>query len=156
MGPILNSPFGSPKPTSDIETFYKNWSSTGQAQENIASFSDFFFNTNDYSRVYEAVQQMSNYILMYYFFIQKDQNSVLPRIVLQNSPGYYQQTNCLYTFFRDSFARGMANPIIKNICDQNLSQFIDIEDKRRYVFHIYFIFLPTKAISPIISAISKC
>lgn len=135
----VNAPFGSTKPITDMETFYTNWSSTDTALENATLFAGFFQtegnqNINiDFQVAYTAAQEMSNYILKYYFFFQRNENSVLPKLVSQTTKGYYPQTDSLYTFFRNVEVRGIANPIIQNICNANLSQFTQTGDKRRFV-----------------------
>lgn len=123
----------------DMETFYTNWSSTENALENASLFRSFFQTEGstrinvDFAHAYDASKEMSSYILKYYFFFQRDENSVLPKLVSQNTKGYYPQTDALYTFFRDPFVRGIANPILQNICNTNLAQFSAVADKRRFV-----------------------
>ena len=148
LGILLNQILGvnaafsasSTKPVvTDMETFYNNWSSTEDALENATLFVGFFqtegktnINVN-FQQAYAAAQEMSNYILKYYFFFQRDENSVLPKLVSQTTKGYYPQTDSLYTFFRNVEVRGIANPLIQNICNANLSQFTQVADKRRFV-----------------------
>ncbi len=137
----VNAAFGSTTttPITDMETFYTNWNSTEDALENATLFIPFFQTEGSnkvnisFQEAYAASQEMSNYILKYYFFFQRDENSVLPKLVSQTTKGYYQQTDSLYTFFRDVEVRGIANPIIQNICNADLSQFTEVADKRRFV-----------------------
>lgn len=135
----INNMLGVNDPTVDFATidtqlFYNNWSSKDQAlayasQINAALFSG----TANIGQAWALLQNMSGFMIQFYFFVKRDINSVLPKIVGYSKPGYYQQTNNFYTFFRSNLVRGAGNVTINSMCQQLVSFVDGDENKRTYI-----------------------
>lgn len=118
----------------DPELLYANWEDKNNYVEYALEIQNFLgSDTPNIDQPYAELQLMSAFLIQYYFFVKRNVNSVLPRLVGPNETGYYVQTTNLYLFFRDNRARGIGNLTISSMCEQNYSFVDGDESKRIYI-----------------------
>jgi len=140
---FLNTVLGIPsvdqsgKAMINIDTFYQNWSDVSTARDYGDTLNSIFFadvaSGDVFSIRYSLLQELSAFLIQYYFFIQKSENDPLPKIVNPGKTGYYQQTDCFYSFFSNINTRGIGNFTTNGMCDQMLQNFSSEQDRRTYV-----------------------
>lgn len=126
-------------PKTDVNALYTTWSDVNAASDYASVFGETFLEfpgstpASTYVASWSLCQEFASYLIQYYFTFRKDENDPVPRLVAQNSPGYYPPTEGLYTFFQSLLTRGIANATIQSYCTQILDLYSSVEDKRRYV-----------------------
>jgi len=118
----------------DPELLYANWESKNNYQDYAVEIQLFLGPDNgNFDTPYALLQNMSAFLIQYYFFVKRNVNSILPRLVGLNQPGYYIQTTNLYLFFKDDRIRGAGNQTISTMCENNYLFIDGDENKRIYI-----------------------
>ncbi len=114
--------------------FYENWSSSSRATTYAESMFTHYMNDVSKFSIYRAfLQQMSSFLIQYYFNFKKSATDFLPQVVSYKRRGYFIQTANLQSFFKDERTRGIGNLIISSMCTKILERYENVNDKRTYV-----------------------